>query len=158
VATDHASDNLPSRKALSSKWADGSNESESSSEEVDRLLRLAEKLQQDSEDSYRRLAIVRGVEIAIMLIGLYYSTYLHPLGGLMLTTIMIPGVSVFICISFLEFMFGQHYKKSRRRDQRALGEIVGLLRETQHGFAMKQDWSNFRITEFRIRLAQFDIV
>jgi|SRR5580700_10461872 hypothetical protein len=48
-------------------------------------------------------------------------------------------------------------KSNLRRDERALFQVVDLLRETQQSLADSENWSTLQRAEFRIRLSRFDI-
>ncbi len=56
-------------------------------------------------------------------------------------------------------IFGTTLRASRiklRRNQRTLGEIVKLLRETEEIMSIQEMWSPFERAQIRIRLSRFD--
>jgi hypothetical protein len=130
-------------------------------EESDRLLRLAEGLQ-DKCDYYERkrwMLIVLGIgtTIAAVAAAVAYLPLVSPLAGTSFTFWVALG-------SFYGFAGGVYlaYALSRMnrqltRERRALHRIVDMLRDLEKGIAETNNLSPLEHAEFRIRLSRFDI-
>ena len=68
-----------------------------------------------------------------------------------------PLLSEFFFVLFAELSAINVVKQRLKRDQRAMENIIELLRETEGVIAKKDAWSALERAHFRIRLSRFDI-
>lgn len=136
-----------------------------SERESGRLLALAETLLEKREQTME-LFRVRNREnityVAFTLFvstgsGLYYGAHLGANSGFGVGT----GVFLWFIVAYLAVVSRAHsledLQSRLRRDERALAQLVAILRESQQAFAEEEQWSVLEQAEFRIRLARFDI-
>jgi hypothetical protein len=132
-------------------------------EDIEKLLTLAEELQDkcDQADmSVKRsrmwqiiFTVISSIGVVILLLwGSSQSKHFTFWMGIALLTFVI----IYINIGGFE-NFIQHSKSHKSRDQRALYQIVELLREIEGALARKGNWSTLDRAQFRIRLSRFDI-
>jgi len=127
-------------------------------EEADKLLRLAEELQDKCEQYERRLWMLvaiclmmtvfaaAGASLAIALPkDSFYRTLLTP-----------GGILVAIAPFYLYYVIART-SGPLRRERRALHSIVDMLRGLEKGIAEKNNLSTLERAEFRIRLSRLDI-
>ena len=129
-------------------------------QEADKLLGLAERLQEKCEEYERRSwsLLAMGV-IAAMLIAtlailvsplpLFSGPFLYALVGLACVFVFALGCGLYLARVELQ--------RQLRRERRALHGIVDMLREVEKGVAERNNLSALERAEFRIRLSRFDI-
>jgi hypothetical protein len=130
-------------------------------QEAEKLLKIAEQWEEKCETRERRLELVRLLAIMatftliIAGFGLYYGIKNEDWEY---RAVVIAVVAV--NMSGMAYYWLYIWGKSRRlleRDQRALYEIVDMLREVEKGIAERYQLSSLERAEFRIRLSRFDI-
>ena len=126
------------------------------SAEVQKLLELAEKLQDRCNRGSRNTQLVIALAILIAA-GALMSTAVawHDLGTL-LFPLLIAGFAV-AAIFYLYIAALRPLQVSGKHDRRALNEVVRILRESVPPVIRKQNWSMLQIADFKIRLSRFDI-
>jgi hypothetical protein len=129
-------------------------------EEADKLLRLAEELQDKCEQYERRVWI-------LLIMGATVVTALAIFSGYLISAF--PHDSVYRTMatafsSLYGFATGASlvyiYARIRRqvaRERRALNGIVDMLRGLEKGIGERSNLSTLERAEFRIRLSRFDI-
>lgn len=129
-------------------------------EDSDRLLRLAEGLQDKCEQYERRLGTLLAVGVSMIAAFLVAASYL---------TITLPEDSVYKrLVASFAFSYGiatgaflywmmVRIRRQLTRERRALHGIVDMLRDLEKGIAEKNNLSTLERAEFRIRLSRFDI-
>jgi hypothetical protein len=137
------------------------------STETERLLALAEAMQEKREQT---LGILRaktnrsnqtvgvGMLVAVGL-GVYFG-WIRPNSSA--TNGAIAAFISSVVAVILAVIFGRPgdttgLKQQLARDERALFDVVSILREAQASIAKEEHWSPLQQAEFRIRLARFDI-
>lgn len=126
-------------------------------EELEKLLALAEKLQEKSDSSSRQIAncyfgisVCTGISVACFLWSFTNKA--------MMSSIMIAVIGVmFLGLAAGFFVVRQAWTRRRWRDRFALREVVALLRETEHVLTREAGWSTLERAQFRIRLARFGV-
>jgi hypothetical protein len=135
--------------------------------ESERLLKLAEDLQsmcEKTSESIRRYerrgqtTAVVGLAVAVT-VSVSTWTYLH--GTAIAVPIAVGFIVFLLVVALAPWVSGKGdlagLKSRLRRDERALFEVVALLRETQDKLAESEGWGKLQQAEFRIRLSRFDI-
>jgi hypothetical protein len=136
---------------------------ENAAQEVEKLLTLAEGLEQRCESWERQITWMLAATVALL--GLAFPVVVRLVvprtegGGTVLVQVVsgvITGGSAALMFIFaLQVVL--RMKRHLRRDQRALYEIVGMLREIESALAQRNQLSALERAEIRIRLARFDI-
>jgi hypothetical protein len=141
--------------ATANEKTSGSSNSQTS-REVDKLLRLAEGLQEKCEQYERRLWIVLFGAIGLISGCLAFGSYMSSLSD---RNYGWWGFALGNTAGVLSGLYFFQYRTRRliRREGRALHSIVNMLRELESGFAEKNEWSVLERAEFCIRLSRFDI-
>lgn len=139
--------------------------------ESERLLSLAESLLEKREKTFlllkkhedrNTIAAMLGIVIGAGA-GIYFGVISH---GPDATTGFIVGIvallGVYALFQILMSMLSgrvptAELRANLRRDDRALLELVAILRESQGSLAEKEHWSTLQQAEFRVRLTRFDI-
>lgn len=129
-------------------------------EEADKLLRLAEELQDKSEQYVRRLGWLLAWGVSAFAFFVIAATWF---------TITLPDDSVYKSLPmvfasvyglaagiFLGWMRAKTLQQLTR-ERRALHSIVDMLRGLEKGIADKNNLSTLERAEFRIRLSRLDI-
>lgn len=126
--------------------------------DVDKLLALAEQLQEKCDESSRRMsqrifillamagAIVGMIAIVPMMLPTQHSSFWTGIGVLYLLAIAAFGLLTF-----------NRSRENIHRDVRALYAIVDMLREIEASIAKESKMSTLERAEFRIRLSRFGI-
>jgi len=132
--------------------------------EFEKTLSLAEELQENCERYSNKISVFRIVEfitifsvIAIILLFLREDVFNSRNIYDLLYWLASFLVMLVLLISTTEYIMVRSYIKKRRRDSRALYEIVGLLRELGEFQREKEGWSELDRAQYRIRLSRFDI-
>lgn len=129
--------------------------------DLERILALAEDLQDKSRFYSQRIEMYRAAQIILGGGGIFLLSWLtvrgalNPLGTSQLYLIMIM-ISLFAYAVALEYLI----RKLKRRtlpDRLALAELVELLRETESALGERENWSTLDRAQFRIRLSRFGI-
>ena len=135
-------------------------------EESDKLLSLAETLQEKCEQHDRRWWLLTAIHVSIFLpcfaFALYFIFRALPFR---LEDLVYNGWMWGALLAFLYLVAGTAYAYYMReridrklaRERRALHSIVDLLRDLEKGIAEKNNLSSLERAEFRIRLSRFDI-
>jgi hypothetical protein len=131
-----------------------------STDELRRLLDLADELQDSYEVSLRRrlltrlapLAIVVPVAVGLAVLGSTAKSSTTGLAGSL-------GIAVVFFASAVYTRVTLQQPLSRRvaRDRKALNEVIRLLHEVEGPIAREEGWSALERAEFRIRLSRFSI-
>ena len=126
-------------------------------EEADKLLNLAERLQDKCEQYERWLWMLIAIGLVSAAIGALGAclTSALPQDSIYRTLMVLFAFLVPIPLFCLYYV-----EKTRRiltREKRAIHSIVDMLRGLEKGIADKNNLSTLERTEFRIRLSRFDI-
>lgn len=148
---------------------------QSSEEDLESLLKLAEELKDKIENPIKFLQIllfriIQGLSIFILLFDFYlfFSQGKFPLMRMFEPTNSFPNYSYSIIIFIMIYsvliitpMFCEINIRKIRKDslpnKLALKEVLQLLREVHGTIAEREDWSILKRAEFRIRLSRFDL-
>jgi len=132
--------------------------------EVEKILSLAEELQDNCERYSYRISMFRIVEFTTILLGITILLFFFKVNEFDIVNfygLLSVLVSIFIILaSFIytiEYIIVRNYIKSRRRDSRALYEIVEMLRELGEVQGKNEGWSELDRAQYRIRLSRFGI-
>lgn len=130
--------------------------------ELDELLSLAESLQEKVDVWNRRIfQSTAMLSVFFTMGGIFISWLMIEQSQFvsqqnMKVAVMILGVLVIFCV--LLFMVSIQLSLSRRqRDERALEEVVSLLREIEYAYGKEGKWSTIDRAKFRIRLSRFTV-
>ena len=130
-------------------------------DETNRILTVAEELQDKCDRYTNRIYIMRMIEVTAVLFGIvgFLIFLFHSEGssGMLLTLITPIFVMLIFYALIIEFSFVRKYSKQRYRDARALNEVVGILREIGDIMADQEKWPELDRVEYRIRLSRFGI-
>ncbi len=136
---------------------------DSSYQEAEKLLKLAEDLETKCQNWERQLIfyIMRAAAVLVMSGSILFVLctlmgrllYENNLIWLLVAIVFFVAVCV-VCVGYYTW---QITRRHLRRDQRALFEIVGILREVESAIAQQAELSALERAEFRIRLSRFDI-
>ena len=123
--------------------------------DIDKLLALAEELQEKVDEANRRmwmriftLLMVAGLIVAACSIALFFLQHSSQL-------VIMIGVAYAVVLSASEYFFIQRFREKMHRDTRALYAIVDMLREIEGSIAKESNLSTLERAEFRIRLSRF---
>jgi ABC-type multidrug transport system fused ATPase/permease subunit len=139
------------------RWPDNAHQ------EAEKLLTLAEALDakcqnRESQIAVFSLQVATGFSLVVLLVGILWATLFR---GPSSETWMLTWASIaVVCSAAIIFFALQHRSRMRRhlqRDQRALYQIVGMLRELESAISERDNLSALERAEFRIRLSRFDI-
>lgn len=128
--------------------------------EMETLLDLAEELHEKSERAASRIARFRLMELLLGTLSIAaFAGFLDPILGSdrIFLTVRITAAITFCYIGLVEVVMTRRLVGRRRRDLRALYEIVDILREVERAMADRGRWSHLQRAKFRIRLSRFDI-
>jgi hypothetical protein len=126
--------------------------------EAEKLLRMAEELNENCERQERRLymygfSVVSAIVAIISVLFTFREMFNNQGNASLIVLILFYTVAMLAAGTFLVM----RVLKRRRRDQRALYEIVDMLRELEHSMMEREQVSQLERAEFRIRLSRFDI-
>ena len=132
----------------------------SPAKDFDDLLELGETLQERGDRVTQRVFMYRMFQAALLLTGagIYQaSSVLGSDGSIALyyTVFVITGVAVGYCLAVERML--RKITTRRKRDQRALHEVVELLRETERSVAVDQGLSVLQRAKLRVQLSRLDI-
>ena len=132
--------------------------------EFEKILSLAEELQENCDRYSSRISINRMIELIIIVFSitmiLIFSFRYKELGITLSDLLFVDPFALILCVLFLytnEYIIVRNYIKKRRRDSRALYEIVEMLRELGEFQGVKEGWSELDRAQYRIRLSRFGI-
>jgi len=132
--------------------------------EIEKILSLAEELQEKNERYSTRISMFRVVELTTIFLGITISLLFFKVNEFDIVNfygLLSVLVSIFIILaSFIytiEYIIVRNYIKRRRRDSRALYEIVEMLRELGEFQGKNEGWSELDRAQYRIRLSRFGI-
>lgn len=134
----------------------------STPEDLEKLLAFAEKLQANYEESRERGTRFRltAFMFATMLLAgsiLYIVTSDVSNFRSLAESIGFAGVLLASVMFVFGIVLAEPYLARSRREQRALNEVIQLIRETESAIATKGQSSALQRAQFRIRLSRFDI-
>jgi hypothetical protein len=126
--------------------------------EAEKLLKMAEELNENCEQVERRLyvygfTIVSAIFAIVSVLFTFWEVFNNPGYAFLIVLVLFYTFMLVAAGSFLVM----RVLKRRRRDQRALYEIVDMLRELEHSMMERENISPLERAEFRIRLSRFDI-
>lgn len=133
-------------------------------EDLEKLLDIAESLQEKCDLVARRIDILRIIQFSLILLAttIFLSRFIrvpHSEYDIYNSSTYISFFFLGIIYSFFMVICAQQMiRRIERRvlaDQRALSEIVQLLRETESIVAEEERWSTLQRAQFRIRLSRF---
>ncbi len=128
-------------------------------DELRSLLALAYEIQASLEGARRRLAMLRITElvIAVLLLGGSTSILVAESSSVAraISASLIVGSAV--VAAGVEVVLVRPLRREIRRQDRALHEVVNLLRELERFIAEDRSWSTFQRAELRTRLALFPL-
>jgi hypothetical protein len=131
----------------------------SSYREGEKLLEMAERLDKECEADER--AASQRVMLMIGLLGALVGMAFAAWGLItepftrVTSTVFLAIYGATVCLWNWQ-LFGRR-RKLFRRNQRALFEIVSMLREVEKAIAEREQVSALERAEFRIRLSRFDV-
>jgi hypothetical protein len=129
-------------------------------EEADKLLRLAEELQDKCEQYMRRLGTLLAVCVSAIAAFAMVATYLtNTLSDDSIYKKLITALASSYGLATGAFLYWMTMRTRQQlaRERRALHGIVDMLRDLEKGIAEKNNLSTLERAEFRIRLSRFDI-
>ena len=123
--------------------------------ELRRLLDLAEGIQAKYESATRRRNEIFAQEVIVAVIGAIGAGIVgNTLNwGRPLALGLLVGAAGFV--AFMEITRGR-LSRQAVHEERALEEVVSIVREVETAMARDEDWSPLERAEFRIRLSRFD--
>ena len=133
-------------------------------EELERLLTLAEQLEEKRNHSANRNAFFQAVDtfMCVIIVGLpvlyggtYITRYQFVPEYLKLSLLALPTLVATWYITLRAWR--KRISMQALRDQFAMEDIVELLREVQPLIAQREGWSALDKAAFRIRIKRFDI-
>jgi hypothetical protein len=124
--------------------------------DMEKVLDLAEESQMRVERHSRLIAMMRAMSVMLVVLAIGFVVYLSMIFPRQSPLWIVPAISVAYAV-FIELSLTSRLVRRRKRESRALYEIVSLARETIEGVAEREDWPVLRKMEFRIRLSRFDI-
>jgi uncharacterized membrane protein YhaH (DUF805 family) len=127
-------------------------------QEAEKLLKMAEELNEKSERTERRLymyafMVVTTIFAIFSMLFTFQELFNYPDNPFLVVLIFFYTGTLIAAGSLLVM----RVMKRRKRDQRALYEIVDMLRELEHSMMEREQISQLERAEFRIRLSRFDI-
>jgi uncharacterized membrane protein len=129
-------------------------------QESEKLLRLAEELQDKCEQYERRVWMLLLIGATLIVLLLMFSNYLvsaFPPDSVYRTLVtFLPYLYFSATGASLTYMYAR-IRRQAVRERRALHSIVDMLRGLEKGIAEKNNLSTLERAEFRIRLSRFDI-
>ena len=138
--------------ATDQEFFESKTEEDKSRQEINKLLELAEKIQEEIEKRTNLVAINSFMVLVSFFVALALMVKFDFSQEAVLMAIAIAGLS-----ASLIFLQQKSIINKRAIDQRALGEVLRLVREAGSVLATKDDWSTLEKAEFRIRLSRFEI-
>jgi hypothetical protein len=129
-------------------------------EDSDKLLRLAEELQDKCEQNERRLWTLLAIGVSLIAAFALIAGYLSSVLATDSLYNVLATLAAFCygtaTIAYMLLM-GVRINRQAARERRALHSIVDMLRDLEKGIAEKNNLSTMERAEFRIRLSRFDI-
>ena len=136
-----------------------SDHDERTDDELRRLLALAYEIQASWEAARRRLGMVRLAELVVAVLVLGGSTSIlvaeRSSAAIAISASLVWGCAV--VLAGVELVLVRPLLRDIRRQDRALHEVVNLLRELERFIAEERSWSAFQRAELRARLALFPL-
>jgi len=123
--------------------------------ELRRLLDLADEIQTKYDLATRRKSELFAREVVAVIIGVVSA-------GVVATTLslgLVMGAGILagvLGILVLEETLRSRLQRQADQEERALGEVISIVREVEMAMAYEEDWSPLERAEFRIRLSRFD--
>lgn len=134
----------------------GKPEHAEASDELRRLLGLAEEIQERYEFLSRRSYFARFVFTGTAIFGLL-SVYLSLLATDIPSAYVAAGASLFgVYLGAMFSLYARRLAQGLSRESRALHEVVQVVREVESAHAIEENWLPLERAEFRIRLSRFD--
>jgi hypothetical protein len=131
----------------------------SAKKDFDDLLKLAVTLQEQCDRATQRIFVFRMGQAAIILIGLFLGAVFpfYIAGGRFALQSELGGIVVALGYAAAMECILRKITTRRKRDQRAVREVVELLRDTERSVAVDQDLSVLQRAKLRVQLSRFDI-
>jgi VIT1/CCC1 family predicted Fe2+/Mn2+ transporter len=134
---------------------------QSSEEDLDSLLKLAEDLKEKVDKSEQHISRLKNYSTIFIFFGvaiIIFRFFAGPKQFLSETDIFFIFL-IFVSLGFLlvNYYFISLGKKNSLPNKLALKEVLQLLREVHGTIAERGDWSILKRAEFRIRLSRFDL-
>lgn len=126
-------------------------------EEMRHLLDLADDLQAKLDQELTRVSSVRVIAVVgFICTALAFAVFAALRGTSDLLVVGAAGVGAAVMVAFLtQTLLSRPLTMRAHRDERALSEVVRILRESLGVVEHQNNWSAFRRAEFRVRLARF---
>jgi hypothetical protein len=128
--------------------------------EAEKLLEMAERLEKDCLEQERLISrwwMIGSTIVAVFISFIFCAWAIETFGNTM-KIVMVSTVIVYSTI--MGWYFLQMLRKRTRqlhKDQRALFELLNMLRDIEEAVAERNNVSAIERAEFRIRLSRFDI-
>ena len=136
-----------------------------------RLLDVAERYEGECQEVRERMGRLAGRYLALMLGVICWALAILPFLSFVLSDISLDTslfasyivttqviVAIVVGLSTVFFFRRRSALRTQLKgEERALAEVVRLLREVEGAIAEAEDWSTLERAEFRIRLSRFDM-
>ena len=128
--------------------------------EAEKLLEMAERLEKESLEQERvisRLWLMASTFVATLIALTFYGFAMETFDY---TSKILIMSTVIVYSTYMGWYFWQILRRRTmqlRKDQRALFELLNMLREIEQAVAERNNVSAIERAEFRIRLSRFDI-
>lgn len=127
--------------------------------DLERILVLAEEMQEKCLRYSQRIELYRGLEFVFIGGGTTVAIWLSLRGTISFSN-NLPFLAIaiipLIYAAVLEYLVGK-MKRRTLPDRIALADLVELLRETESALGEAENWSTLDRAQFRIRLSRFGI-
>jgi hypothetical protein len=121
------------------------------------LFRMVRDIATSVRQGQSRVLMMRFASTTVLLATVGVSFFLGATQGFERLAIA-PTLIAFLYVAAFEIMVRARYLRTIRRDQRALAEVLSLLRETESLLATTGQWTALDRARFRIEVSRFDIV
>ena len=128
--------------------------------DFDDLLELARDLQDDCDRSSQRVLMYRMAAGALVVACIAFPLFLGITPGFTerIAAYAVSGALVGLAYAVLvELVLVRKMSQRLRRDQRALSEVVELLRAAERSIAEREDLSALERAKLRVQFSRFDI-
>lgn len=136
---------------------------QSSEEDLESLLKLAEELKEKIDKPGNRIKMFRLVQICYFFLSLFLIILFTSTNNISSSNVLYDGNSRIlyftlpVLVALMCEFYIRTYKNRVLPDKLALKEVLQLLREVHGTIAEREDWSVLKRAEFRIRLSRFDL-
>lgn len=125
--------------------------------EFERLLLLAEDLNEKIRQAERRIDLIRSAQVGSAILSVVSVTVLFFLHVKSFEVLVLGVLGIFASYVVVFQTQVRRRRSDTRRDRYALKELIGLLRETEDALATQGKWSTLDRAEVRIRISRFAI-